>query len=97
MDSFPVANMMNILDTGTHVAHTMPFDDLDRCLDLITCNGAKTSSLGGQSGIEPDKPANFPVLDASMPVRGSATACECADVDSSWRVPVQATGAKVRG
>ena len=35
---YPVGNgnMMNILDNGIHLAHTMSFDDLDRCLDLIT-------------------------------------------------------------
>lgn len=44
---YPVGNgnMMNILDNGIHLAHTMSFDELDRCLDLITYNGAKTLNV----------------------------------------------------
>ena len=34
---YPVGNgnMMNILDNGIHLAQTMSFDELDRCLDLV--------------------------------------------------------------
>jgi cytosine deaminase len=66
---YPVGNgnMMNILDHGIHLAHTMSFAELDRCLDLITYNGAKTLNVENQYGIEPGKPANFVVLDASTP------------------------------
>jgi cytosine deaminase len=66
---YPVGNgnMMNILDHGIHLAHTMSFDELDRCLDLITYNGAKTLNVEDQYGIEADKPANFLVLDADTP------------------------------
>jgi len=60
-------NMMNILDNGIHLAHIMSFDELDRCLDLITYNGAKTLNVEGQYGIEEGKPANFLVLDADTP------------------------------
>ena len=60
-------NMMNILDHGIHLAHTMSFDELDRCLDLITYNGAKTLNVEDQYGIEVGKPANFLVLDADTP------------------------------
>jgi len=49
------------------VAQTMSFDELDRCLDLITYNGAKTLNVEGQYGIEEGKPANFLVLDANTP------------------------------
>jgi cytosine deaminase len=28
--------LMNILDNGIHLAQTMPYDELDGCLDLIT-------------------------------------------------------------
>ncbi|HZJ81678.1 MAG TPA: amidohydrolase family protein [Guyparkeria sp.] len=45
----------------------MSFDELDRCLDLITYNGAKTLSVEEQYGIEVGKPANFLVLDARSP------------------------------
>ncbi|MCC6678937.1 MAG: cytosine deaminase [Phycisphaerales bacterium] len=66
---YPVGNgnMMNILDNGIHLAHTMSFDQLDRCLDLITSNGAKTLHLEDQYGIEAGKPANFLVLNAETP------------------------------
>jgi cytosine deaminase len=66
---YPVGNgnMMNILDNGIHLAHTMSFDELDRCLDLITYNGAKTLGVEDQYGIEAGKPANFIVLDAKSP------------------------------
>lgn len=66
---YPVGNgnMMNILDNGIHLAHTMSFEQLDRCLDLITYNGAKTLNVEDQYGIEEGKPANFLVLDANSP------------------------------
>lgn len=66
---YPVGNgnLMNILDNGIHLAQTMSFDELDRCLDLITYNGAKTLNVEDQYGIEAGKPANFLVLDADTP------------------------------
>jgi len=66
---YPVGNgnMMNILDNGIHLAQTMSFDELDRCLDLITYNGAKTLNVEDQYGIEEGKPANFLLLDANTP------------------------------
>ncbi len=60
-------NMMNILDNGIHLAQTMSFDQLDRCLDFITINGAKTLNVEDQYGIEEGKPANFLVLNAETP------------------------------
>lgn len=60
-------NMMNILDNGIHLAQTMSFDELDRCLDLITYNGAKTLNVEDRYGIEEGKPANFLVLDEDSP------------------------------
>lgn len=66
---YPVGNgnLMNILDNGIHLAQTMSFEELDKCLDLITYNGAKTLHVEDQYGIEVGKPANFLVLDASSP------------------------------
>lgn len=63
---YPVGNgnLMNILNNGIHLAQTMSFEDLDRVLDLITYNGAKTLNIEDQYGIEEGKPANFLVLDA---------------------------------
>ena len=40
---------------------------VDKCLDLITTNGAKTLNVEDQYGIEVGKPANFLVLDADSP------------------------------
>jgi cytosine deaminase len=45
----------------------MSFAELDRCLDLITYNGARTLNVEDQYGIEAGKPANFLVLDARSP------------------------------
>ncbi|WP_111720435.1 cytosine deaminase [Homoserinimonas sp. OAct 916] len=66
---YPVGNgnMMNILDNGIHLAQIMSFDELDRCLDLITYNGAKTLNVEDRYGIEVGKPANFLVLNANTP------------------------------
>jgi hypothetical protein len=55
------------IDNGIHLAQTMSFDELDRCLDLITYNGAKTLNVEDQYSIEVGKPANFLVLDADSP------------------------------
>ncbi len=60
-------NLMNVLDNGIHLAQTMSFDELDRCLDLITYNGAKTFNVEDKYGIEAGKPANFLVLAAETP------------------------------
>jgi hypothetical protein len=59
-----LGNPMNILDNGIHLAHIMSYEELDRVLDLITYNGAKTLNVEDQYGLEPGKPANFLVLDA---------------------------------
>ncbi|TDL81170.1 cytosine deaminase [Palleronia sediminis] len=66
---YPVGNgnLMNILDNGIHLAQTMSMDQLSRCLDLITVNGAKTMNVEDNYGIETGKPANFLVLDAEAP------------------------------
>ena len=66
---YPVGNgnLMNILDNGIHLAQIMSFEELDKCLDLITYNGAKTLNVEDQYGIEAGKPANFLVLDARSP------------------------------
>ena len=81
--------MMNILDNGIHLAHTMSFDELDRCLDLITYNGTKTMNLEDQYGLEVDKPANFLVLDADSPFE-AVRQRRRAGLDPPWRIPVQA-------
>lgn len=52
---------------GISIGMPMSFDELDRCLDLITYNGAKTLNVQDRYGIEAGKPANFLVLDADSP------------------------------
>ena len=58
-------NMMNILDNGIHLAQTMSYPEIEKALDLITYNGAKTLQVEDQYGLEAGKPANFLVLDAT--------------------------------
>lgn len=75
-------NLMNVLDNGIHIAHMMSFEEIDRCLDLITVNGAKTMNLTNSYGIEAGKPANFIVLDAKNEFEAVS---ERADVSASIR------------
>ncbi|USZ14191.1 cytosine deaminase [Moraxella sp. FZFQ2102] len=57
-------NIMRILDAGLHICHMLGYQDLSRCLDFISINGAKTLNVLDQYGVEIDKPANFIILDA---------------------------------
>ena len=75
-------NLMNVLDNGIHIAQMMSFEEIDRCLDLITVNGAKTMNLTNSYGIEAGKPANFIVLDAKNEFEAVS---ERADVSASIR------------
>lgn len=40
------------------------YEDLQRCLDLITDNSARTLCLGDNYGIAEGRPANLLILDA---------------------------------
>ena len=95
---YPVGNgnMMNILDNGIHLAHTMSFDELDRCLDLITYNGAKTLNVEDQYGIEDGQAGQLPGAGRRYAVRGRAPARRRAGIDPQWRIPVQASRAELR-
>lgn len=57
-------NMMNILDHGIHICQMMSFEEIDKALDLITVNGAKTMHLLDEYGLEVGKPASFLILEA---------------------------------
>jgi cytosine deaminase len=57
-------NMMMILDHGIHIAQMMSFEEIDKALNLITINGAKTMHIQNTYGLEKGKSANFIVLDA---------------------------------
>ena len=57
-------NILRVLDAGLHICHMMGFEDLARCLDLVTDNSARTLNLGEGYGIAVGRPANLVVLDA---------------------------------
>ena len=57
-------NIMRILDAGLHICHMLGYEDLQRCLDLITDNSARTLCLGDNYGIAEGRPANLLILDA---------------------------------
>ena len=57
-------NILRVLDAGLHICHMMGFEDLQRCLDLVTDNSARTLNLGEGYGIAEGRPANLVILDA---------------------------------
>ncbi|MBQ5309624.1 amidohydrolase family protein, partial [Klebsiella pneumoniae] len=57
-------NIMRILDAGLHICHMLGYEDLQRCLDLITDNSARALCLGDNYGIAEGRPANLLILDA---------------------------------
>ena len=61
---YPVGNgnILRILDAGLHICHMLGYEDLQRCLDFVSDNSAKTLYLGDQYGIEVGRPASFIIL-----------------------------------
>ncbi|MBD1554166.1 cytosine deaminase [Pseudomonas typographi] len=57
-------NILRVLDAGLHICHMMGYDDLRRCLDLVTDHSARTLNLGERYGIAEGRPANLVVLEA---------------------------------
>lgn len=57
-------NILRILEAGLHICHMLGYEDLQRCLDLITDNSARTLNLGERYGVEVGRPANLLVLSA---------------------------------
>lgn len=57
-------NLMYVLDAGFHICHLTAPEYMSRALDLISCNGAKTMSLGDRYYLKEGNPANFIVIDA---------------------------------
>ena len=57
-------NIVRTLDLGMHVCHMMGYQDLQRCLDFVTDNSARTMHLGEGYGLEKGRPANLVILDA---------------------------------
>ncbi|WQN27901.1 cytosine deaminase [Stutzerimonas stutzeri] len=58
-------NILRILEAGLHICHMLGYEDLQRCLDLITENSARTLNLGERYGLEVGRPANLLVLSAA--------------------------------
>lgn len=58
-------NILRALDAGLHICHMMGYQDLARSLDFVTEHSARAMHLGERYGIEPGRPANLVVLDAS--------------------------------
>lgn len=52
-------NILRILDAGLHICHMLGYEDLQRCLDFISDNSAKTMALDEEYGIEVNRPASF--------------------------------------
>ncbi len=57
-------NILRILEAGLHICHMLGYEDLQRGLDLITDNSARTLYLGERYGLEVGRPANLLVLSA---------------------------------
>jgi len=57
-------NILRILEAGLHICHMLGYEDLQRGLDLITDNSARTLNLRERYGLEVGRPANLLVLSA---------------------------------
>ncbi|MBA1303727.1 cytosine deaminase [Stutzerimonas stutzeri] len=57
-------NILRILEAGLHICHMLGYEDLQRGLDLITDNSARTLNLGERYGLEVGRPASLLVLSA---------------------------------
>jgi len=57
-------NILRILEAGLHICHMLGYEDLERCLDLITDNSARTLNRGERYGLEVGRPASLLVLSA---------------------------------
>ncbi len=57
-------NILRILEAGLHICHMLGYEDLQRGLDLITDNSARTLNLGERYGLEVGRPADLLVLSA---------------------------------
>ena len=57
-------NILRILEAGLHICHMLGYEDLQRSLDLVTGNSARTLQLGERYGLEVGRPANLLILSA---------------------------------
>ena len=59
-------NLLRTLDVGLHACHMLGMEHIDRCLEMITDNGAAALDLS-EYGIEPGLPARCVVLQGQSP------------------------------
>jgi cytosine deaminase len=59
-------NLLRTLDVGLHACHMLGMSRIDRCLELITDNGAAAMNLK-EYGIATGLPARFVVLQGQTP------------------------------
>lgn len=67
---YPLGNagMIPALSMGLHLCHMLGYEDLQRALDLVTVNGARTLGLGENAyGLQKGKPANLAIMHAQSP------------------------------
>lgn len=57
-------NMLQVLSMGVHVCQLMGYSQLNKALDLITVNSARTLNITDRYGISEGKPANLIILSA---------------------------------
>lgn len=60
-----------------HTAHLSGRAQIDRLLDMITTNSARTLNVMDRYGIEVGKPASFNILDAESPFEAIRLQAEC--------------------
>lgn len=58
-------NILRVLEAGLHICHMLGYEDLKRCLDLISDNSARALALGERYGLKPGRPANLLILSAA--------------------------------
>ncbi|HLD67028.1 MAG TPA: cytosine deaminase [Pseudomonas sp.] len=58
-------NILRVLEAGLHICHMLGYEDLQRALDLVSENSARTLQLGDAYGLEPGRPANLLILSAA--------------------------------
>lgn len=59
---FGNGNILNVLFHGLHITQMMGYADIEKALDFITYNGAKTIHISDKYGIEVGKPGNLIIL-----------------------------------
>ncbi|WP_417663445.1 cytosine deaminase [Pseudomonas sp.] len=88
-------NILRILEAGLHICHMLGYADLQRALDLITDNSARTLNLGERYGLEVGRPANLLLLSAPSDYEMIRTQGYALTSIRAGKVIMQRTPAKV--